>query len=60
MPNAVLTCQKHSKYPPNSIKMAIFFQKKLLRIAARIAQRLGALPPSSLTCHHIQNVKQKA
>ena len=31
----------------------LFFSEKI----ARIAQRLGALPPARQTCYHVQNIK---
>ena len=34
----------------------LFFQKKI----SRIAQWLGASPPSPHTCHYVQNVSQMA
>ena len=48
--------QKRSKCLLNGVKMAVFFQKKI----ARIALWLRVSPPGPLTCHFVQNVIQMA
>ena len=37
-----------------ALKLAVFFSKKI----RRIAQRLKASPPGPPTCHHVQNIKK--